>query len=393
MGMINCTFKGLREKKGRTFLITLSIAIGVFSVLMIRIISDNGVRLINAELDSLGMSGISLRRQNFELEEQFTNKDLEQIRTTEYVESATPMITANGFLKNSDDNNVLIFGIDENAKSVISVETTDGEKISRADIVGRTKVCQIDEDSAKNLFGDASPLGREIELFIGSSVSRYTVVGTVKASSNLLETAVGDLMPKTIYLPYTTLQSEIGADRIDQIAVCFSPQYENDWCIRQLTAMMDDKDIYSATLQVSDLNQQRESLNNIFSIITVVMQLIGGVSLLVSGLGIMTIMLISVGEKTKEIGIKKSIGAGGGDIAFEFLLEAGFISIIGSLLGLLVTLLVAVVAYFLFSIKLVISVSAIFAVIAAAVLCGVLFGVYPAMKAAALKPIDALRSE
>ena len=129
LGMIKLCFFGLKQRKGRTALISLSIAIGVFSVLIISIISDNGVNLINGELDSLGICGVSISKTATENEEMLSNDDLDNIKKQYYVESATPIITANGFLKNNDNSAALVCGIDENARSVISDETVSGEKI------------------------------------------------------------------------------------------------------------------------------------------------------------------------------------------------------------------------------------------------------------------------
>lgn len=393
IGMIKLCLSSLRERKGRTGLIAISIAIGVFSVLIISIISDNGVTLINAELDSLGISGVSLSRPTAEITEQFTNEDLNTIKKAEYVSSATPIITATGYLKDQEIDTALVCGIDENAKSVISINTVEGEKILRSDIIGREKVCLIDQKTADTLFNNRSPLGKTIDVFIGGSSEKFKVTGIVEASSNILQTSVGDLLPSIIYVPFTTLQEQLGSNRIDEIAVNFSGNYDNEACIQKIKMLMSDKNLYSSELQVEDLNKQRDSLNGILSIITTVMRLIGFVSLLVSGLGIMTIMLVSVSEKTQEIGIKKSIGATKGNIVFEFLFESAFISVLGSLIGIAFSLITVAAAHLIFGMSIEINLLTIISTVAAAVVCGILFGVYPAIKAARLKPIDALRSE
>lgn len=393
IAMIRLCLSGMRERKGRTGLIAISIAIGVFSVLIISIISDNGVTLINAELDSLGISGVSLSRPSAEITEQFTNEDLNRIKKAEYVSSATPIITATGYLKDAEIDNALVCGIDENAKSVISIDTVDGEKILRSDIIGREKICLIDKETAKTLFGNRSPLGKTIDIFIAGSSEKFTVSGIVEASSNILQTSVGDLLPSIIYVPFTTLQEQIGSNRIDEIAVNFSGDYDNEACIQKIKTLMNDKNLYYSKLQVEDLNKQRDSLNGILSIITTIMRLIGFVSLLVSGLGIMTIMLVSVSEKTQEIGIKKSIGATKGNIVFEFIFESAFISVLGSMIGIAISLIAVAAAHLFFDMIIEINFMTILSTVAIAVVCGILFGVYPAIKAARLKPIDALRSE
>ena len=129
------------------------------------------------------------------------------------------------------------------------------------------------------------------------------------------------------------------------------------------------------------------------AVVASVLRMIGGVSLLVSGLGIMTVMLISVGEKTREIGIKKSIGAAKRDIVFEFLFESSFLSLLGCGIGIALTLLAVGIACVAFDLKIAIRLSSVLMTVFAALLCGIIFGVYPAIKAARLKPIDALQNE
>ena len=393
LGMIKLCFFGLKQRKGRTALISLSIAIGAFSVLIISIISDNGVNLINGELDSLGICGVSISKTATENEEMLSNDDLDNIKKQYYVESATPIITANGFLKNNDNSAALVCGIDENARSVISVETVSGEKIEYSDIVSKNMVCQIDEETAKEIFENKNPLGKEIDMFLCGEVNTFTVVGVVKESSSVLQTSVGELLPKLIYVPFTTLQKIMGTSKINQIAVDFSGEFSNDVCVEKIKSVIGSKKIYSSTLQVEDLNKQRNTLNNLLDIITVVLKLIGGISLIVSGIGIMTIMLVSVNEKTREIGIKKSIGAKKSNIVFEFIFESAFISALGGLFGVFLTFTVVLIAKLFFSLLIVINIKTIFLILFVSIICGIVFGVYPAIKASNLKPIDALRSE
>jgi len=393
LGMIKLCVCGLKQRKGRTALIALSIAIGVFSVLIISVISDNGVKLINGELDSLGICGVSISKATTETDEMLSNKDLNNIKKQNYVESATPVITANGYIKNNDSSSALICGIDENAKSVIAVETIKGEKIKYSDIVSRNMVCQIDEETAKRLFDNKNPLGKKIDVFLRGEVNAFTVIGVVKASSSILQTSVGELLPDIIYVPFTTLQKLTGNSKINQIAVNFSKNSSNEVCIEKIKSVIGNEKIYSSTLQFEDLNKQRNTLNNLLDIITIILKLIGGISLVVSGIGIMTIMLVTVNEKTKEIGIKKSIGARKSNIVFEFIFESALISAIGGLLGIVIMFISVLFAKIFFAMAIAVNFKTVFGILIISILCGIIFGVYPAVKASNLKPIDALRSE
>lgn len=393
LGIIKLCGCGLRQRKGRTALISLSIAIGVFSVLIISIISDNGVNLINNELDSLGICGVSISKTATENEDLFSNEDLQNIKKQNYVKNATPVITMTGYLKNKKNSATLICGIDENAKSVISVETIKGKKIEYSDIAAKNLSCQIDENTAKELFNTKNPMGKSIDVFISGEVVGFKVVGVVKPGSSILQTSVGEFLPNIIYVPYTTLQKISGSPKISQIAVSFSEKLSNDLCIEKIKSVVGNKKIYSSTIQVEDLNKQRSTLNNLLGIITMVLKLIGGISLIVSGIGIMTIMLISVNEKTKEIGIKKSIGASKSHIVLEFIFESAIISAIGGIFGILLSLSAVLVGKIFFAMDIAINFKTFLSTFLISVLCGIIFGVYPAIKASNLKPIDALRSE
>ncbi len=392
-GLIKFCVYSLKQRKGRTALIALSIAIGVFSVLIISVISDNGVKLINNEMDSLGICGVSISKAATDADELLSNEDLDKIKKQNYVESATPVITATGYLKNSDDSAALICGIDENAKSVISVETVKGEKINYSDIIAKSMICQIDKETAKKLFGSKNPLGQKIGVFLYGETNTFTVVGVVEESSSILQTSVGELLPNIIYVPFTTLQKIMGSSKINQIAVNFSGDLSNEVYIEKIKSVINSKKIYSSDLQIEDLNKQRNTLNNLLNIITVVLKLIGGISLIVSGIGIMTIMLVTVNEKTKEIGIKKAIGARKRNIVFEFIFESAFISGLGGIAGVLLMFIVVMFSKIFIATSVSVSISTVLITLLISVLCGVIFGVYPAIKASNLKPIDALRNE
>lgn len=393
LGIIKFCVFGLKQHKGRTALISLSIAIGVFSVLIISVISDNGVNLINGELDSLGICGVSISKSSTENSDLFTNEDLINIKSQDYVESATPLISATGYLKNANNSAALICGIDENARSVISVETAEGEKIKYSDIVSKNEICQIDEDTAKELFDNKNPIGKTVDIFLCGEVTSFKIVGIVKPGSSVLQTSVGELLPNIIYIPFTTLQKITGNSKISQIAVNFSGEFSDDICVEKIKTVIGNKKLYSSKIQVEDLNKQRNTLNNLLNIITVILKLIGGISLVVSGIGIMTIMLVTVNEKTKEIGIKKSIGASKSNIVFEFVFESALISAIGGIIGVAFTMLSVALAKIFLDVYVAVNFKTILFTFLISVLCGVIFGVYPALKASNLKPIDALRNE
>lgn len=393
MGMIKLCLCSLKSKKGRTALIAISIAIGILSVMMIDIISDNGVVLINNELDLLGVCGVSVSKNSSDRVEMMTNEEFEQIKNQSFVKSATPVITASGYFKKDGVGGAAVCGIDENAKSVISVETYKGKKIDKSDIIAKSFVCLIDEKTAENLFESSSVIGKDLDIFLFGKTVRFKVKGVVKASSSILKTSVSELLPNLVYVPYTTLQFLMGNNMLDQVAVNFSEEYSSEQCVIRLKNVLQNNQTGTAEIEIGDLNKQRKSLSGILDIITAVLQLIGGVSLIVSGMGIMTVMLITVKEKTKEIGIKKSIGATKSKIVFEFLFESAFISAVGCGVGVLITIIFSFIIKNYFYPAYTVNYISIFYTVLIGIFCGIAFGVYPAFKAAGLKPIDALKNE
>ena len=168
---VKCLFR----KKLRTTLTIVSIAIGICAVLIIGTISDTGKLIINKELDSLGINGISLSVKENAAENQLQNEDLKYVRSLPFVDDATPIIMGSGFLKTEDDNNsVILWGVDSGAEQVISLNLISGRNFTRADISKNANVCLLDKSTAERLFEDKSfILNREIEIFISGSTKKF----------------------------------------------------------------------------------------------------------------------------------------------------------------------------------------------------------------------------
>lgn len=390
---VKCLFR----KKLRTTLTIVSIAIGICAVLIIGTISDTGKLIINKELDSLGINGISLSVKENAAENQLQNEDLKYVRSLPFVDDATPIIMGSGFLKTEDDNNsVILWGVDSGAEQVISLNLISGRNFTRADISKNAKVCLLDKSTAERLFEDKSfILNREIEIFISGSTKKFKIVGIIETDSGILQGAVGEYIPTLIYIPYTTLQSETGTNSLSQIAVKVAGEGEEqvDILSHKIENAVNSQKGLNGAIKADNLTKQRSKLTGTLDIITMILSLIGAISLLVAGLGTMTVMLFSVTERTKEIGIKKSIGAKRRDIIKEFLCESTILSVLGCVLGIAVTFILVTAASFITGISLSLNAYQIFLALGVSLLSGVVFGIYPAYCAAKLNPVEALRRE
>lgn len=387
--MIKQCLCGLSYKKVRTILIIISIAVGVFSVTVTQVIATTGSNYVNGELDALGISGICISKSTSPDADKLTNTDLENLKRQNFVDSATPIMMQTAYTKSESLPSVVLCGIGENAESIISLKILSGYTVSEKNIQKKDNVCLIDEQTAKTLFGTNNATGRKISMFFGGESENFTVIGIVKVGSSLLQGTIGDMLPTVIYVPFTALQKKLGDDKLDQIALHLSVNADESEAITKITNLISS----DQPIKINDLNSQRSSLNDLLSKLTVFLELFGGISMLVAGIGIMTVMLISVNEKKKEIGIKKAIGATKFQIMLEFLFESAFLALLGAIFGICFAIIGSGAAQKAFKIDIALSFSGIFRIFAISILCGIIFGVYPAIKAAKTPILEALKNE
>lgn len=383
-----------RYFRGRTVLSVISVAIGVASVMLIGYIGDSGTAAVNKELDTLGMDGLTIYAESGVSGSVLRTKDLQTIEQNPNVLSAEPLMVLGAEI-NSGRNRATaatVWGIREDV-SVMKFDIFHGRQIKTSDIKAKANVCMVDAELAKTLYGRTNITGKKISMTINSITQEYDIIGVVKCSSGIVNNVVGSVIPSFVYIPYSTFQLSAGTDTLDRIAVKIKDGYEiqqvSDSIIRSLELSNGYKEIYSS----QNLAVQRESLQNLLSIVTLVLSVIGGISLFVAGLGIMTVMLVSVNEKTREIGIKKAIGAKNGNILFEFIFEAFSIAFLGSVVGIIIGTSVFLAAALFLKISFFFAYIRCIACMTVSIIIGCVFGAYPAYKAASMKPVEALRRD
>ncbi len=362
------------------------IAIGTALVILISCISAIGETMIESELQSMGIDGLSVSSSDG-----LTEDCLMTIREMPEVKEAMPLLVKTSFALVDDDHfGIVNCGIDSGAEQVISLELLHGRMLSRGDIVSDAMVCVVDEALATEAFGKTDVVGNTLEVSFGETVNTVEIVGVTATGSSLLQTVTA-MIPYMVYMPYSTVQTYVGTDRFDQIAVRMNSAEQTQGVqqsiIHKLSYMQDD----IGKLTTENLASQRDRLDVLVRILSVGLSAIGGVSLFVSGFGIFTVMLSSVNERTREIGVKKAIGASESRIMVEFLVTAVLLSAVGALAGLAVGVGLIYIGCLIFAIDPVIPVGNILILFLATLLMGSLFGIYPARRAAKLKPVDALR--
>ncbi len=388
MYCLKLALRSIYHKKARTVFTSVSIAVGVASVLIISVISGLGREAMNNELDSLGINGLLISARDEEGHNSLMTDDLSLVREMDNISSAIPIVTSSGnVIANGRTQPIIIWGIDSGAEGIISFKLEGGSDISETNVANNDYCCLVDEKSGNNL-------GETIQVMLSDNKFNLKINGTVSVDSGIMKSLASDYIPPIIYIPYTTLQEMTDSEKLSQIAIKVAEKdMDNvDEVGKDIQRKLLLNRTESDTVSVQNLVQQRNKLNNLLNIITLALSAIGAVSLLVAGLSIMTVMMMSVNERTKEIGIKRAIGAAKGKVMTELLAETVLITLIGSIIGLVITFIVTLIGSNLgFNIK--INISMIIITVVAAVAGGMLFGLYPSFIAAKLNPIDALRKD
>lgn len=390
---IQLSFQNIRSNKMRTFLTTLGIIIGVAAVISMITIVDGVIDTVMSEFSSLGAGTLSVSAQGTPLKRGLSESDLKKIEALDNVAGLTPTISLNGSGAREGEmfENVTIQGKSDDYylnNDIISY----GRPLKQVDLDNESYVCVINQDMAENFFPGENPIGQKIMLMgIG-----FTVVGLEGESDDLMATmsTFGSTSDGTAVIPYTTARKLTGSNGITSLEVYIEDTDFTEQLVENIETILyqafnQRDDCYS----VFSMDSLLETMDSMMSMMTYMLAGIASIALLVGGIGIMNMMLVSVTERTKEIGLRKAMGATPGRIQLQFLLEAIVLSLLGGILGVILGLLISYVAAVLLEIEFVISVSAVALGVGFSTAVGIIFGWAPAKKASQLSPIDALRSE
>lgn len=392
--LLKCAFRNLGRKRMRSLLTIMGIAIGVASVVIVGNISQCGTVAVNSELNSLGLGGLSISSNLTAKDATLKQEDLDVIRQIPHVQQAMPLMMQNTDIYSRNmQSKALIWGIDSRANQIISLQVLYGRSISNRDVSSSGNVCLVDENYAKLVYFRENIVGKKINVLCGSSVEEFEVVGVVKTGSGLLQNLIGNYIPTFVYIPYTTLQHEIGRNSFDQIAVRVEDGTDVDAVGANITQALSRSNGIAGGYLSNNLVKQKDGLTSLLDIVTLILSAVGAISLVVASLSIMTVMLVSVNERTREIGIKKSIGAKRSTILIEFLLEALLISVFGCIVGAASGYAISLAGASYFKMVLQPRMDILLLAVGFSLASGIIFGVYPAAKASNLRPVDALRLE
>ncbi|MDE6305798.1 MAG: ABC transporter permease [Muribaculaceae bacterium] len=401
--LLKIALKALNNNKLRCFLTMLGIIIGVASVITMLAIGQGSKNSIKAQISEMGSNMIMIHpgnmqrggvRQSADDMQTLKIPDYEALRDeTSYISAVSPMVNSSGqFINGNNNYPSSLYGITPDYMEIRKVSVADGEMFDEADIKSAAKVCLLGKTVVDNLFPDGSnPIGRVVRF----NKIPLTVVGVLESKGT---NSMGMDQDDVVLAPYTTVMKRVLAVDYLQSIFCSALSEEmTDQATDEITSILRNrhklKDDADDDFDIRSQQELSEMMNSTSDMMTVLLACIAGISLLVGGIGIMNIMYVSVTERTREIGLRMSIGARGIDILSQFLIEAIIISVtggtIGVIIGCMASWLVNVIAHWPVYIQLY-SVILSFAV---CTLTGMFFGWYPAKKAADLDPIEAIRYE
>ena len=393
METLRIAARNLSRRRSQLALTVCGIAIGVFSVLVISAIGSAGQQVMGQELEKLGFDCITVSATQSELNS-MDGDDLAAVNSMDEVVLAAPLSTSFGRATMREYvGDVLLCGVDQHVGKIIQLELKRGRLLQESDIAAGANYCVVDEKLAYAYYKRTNIVGKQMEITVDQGTETYTIVGVVDGDSSALKNLVGDYVPSFVYLPYTSLQSLCRKSAIDQFFVKLAPETDPDTVGEKVVGLLDASAGYRNLYHYEDLAVQKERLNSILGTATLALSAIGGISLLVSGLSIMTIMTVSVRDRTREIGIKKAVGAKTAHILWEFMVEAILLTVAGSSIGILASKGATAVAGYLLGVQFPMGLTIIAVTLLFSVGVGAIFGVYPAKLASQLRPVDALRYE
>ncbi len=381
------------RSKTRSLLTMAGIAVGVFSVVLISTVGAVGTSEVGKTLVTMGVDTLLIQTAENAVSVTLKDTDVSAVRDIEGVSDVMPLmasITEAKLLGRRLD--CYVWGVDKSADKLISLTAKHGRLITNADCAAREKVCVIDEQFALKSYGRSNIVGKKLSIFLGGKYHTFTVIGVAESGLTSLQNMLSNIMPGFMYLPITTMQQLCGRTTYDKIAVKLTDANSDTEIVDLVTGALDKKNDVKDGYICNNLLSQKSQLEGIMSIVTTALSLVAGISLVVSGISVMTTMMMSVGERTREIGIKKAIGAKSSDIWAEFLTESVILTLLGSIAGIAFGLLVSGIGCLIIKVPFTVNIgSLLFSALASAAI-GAVFGAYPAVKAAKLRPAEALRT-
>lgn len=394
-------FTSIMRNKTRSFLTTLGVVIGVLSVILLTSIGNGLTVFVEQQFQELGSNllivtpgeivnsdggfdqqGAALSFSTSKL----TEADTQALTRAGYpITLAVPLSGVSGEARTAQGKRSgMVVGTTPGYSEVRNTKAQKGRFLSESDLSGNRKVVVIGSKIAEKLFVGVNPVGQNMTI----NKLRFEVIGVAEAKA--AGSFGGPDIDSFMYVPITTAKIALGADKIMEIMVQSASKDQlnrtKDLITTTLSKRLDAKDF-----AVTDQSEILKTIQTILGVLTIGLSGIAAISLVVGGIGIMNIMLVAVSERTKEIGLRKALGATPANILIQFLIESAVLSTFGGVVGIILGVLGALALRNFFPATP--SLDSILLAFGVSLATGIIFGVFPAKKAAALSPIEALRYE
>lgn len=396
---IKMAFENIKSNKGRSILTMLGIIIGISSVILIISVGNGASSMINDELEGMAGGQVYIYSDKEISNYGITKEDMNAIKEKiDHVIGVTPQESYSGTILGKKGNfTASLVGGTQDMKYVVKQDIMKGKFYTEKDFLNANKVCVIQETDAMKIFGTTDVVGMSLEVTLYNHSVDVTIIGVTKASESSMIMGKSNEAPINLYMPSSALYQigGFGTERYQGIFVvgesgAYSKQIANA-TMKLLEARHHTQE--DSIYKVEDFNDYMSQINNVLGTMTTFVVLVAAISLLVGGIGVMNIMLVSVTERTREIGIRKALGARTRSIMLQFLSESAIITLVGGVIGIVLGILGAYGVCAIPAITFEPSIS-IFVILIATLFSsgvGLFFGIYPARKAAKLSPIEALR--
>ncbi|EOR23911.1 ABC transporter permease [Cytobacillus oceanisediminis] len=384
---IKIAFKNITMNKLRAVLTMLGIIIGVAAVIALTSLGMGASNSVSDEIAGLGTTTVSVNLSGNSSEEEVVDYD-ELMAFAEYdeVKAVSPTVTTSSTLKNgtTSSSGVTVTGVTTSYEEVQDITLQSGRNVMDIDLDNRNKVVVLGYNVATELFGFTTPVDKTVQI----DGTTFKVIGVLAEKGEELTGSVDD----SVLIPFTTAQRFIGQTYVTSATVLMTDEDSVEMGMAKMKQKLYNQfDGDETSYSVRNQSSVTEALDSVSNTMTLLLAGIASISLIVGGIGIMNIMLVSVTERTREIGIRKAIGARKKDIMLQFLIEAIVLSALGGILGAAIGIGSAEILSTTLDMTSQITWWVVGGSVSFSVLIGIIFGIFPANKASNLSPLEALR--
>ena len=396
---LKSALQNVKSNKMRSFLTMLGIIIGISSVIIIVEIGHGGKQYLTGQFESIGTNVVNLsvssEKNDIRQSDYFTMDDVKLIKEKiPKVQAVIPTLNGFGSMAVGDKKkNAQITGLTVDYLKLQNFEIVSGRFLNERDTQSQKSIAIIDDTSAMKLYRTTNVVGKKLTVSVGNNNISLTIVGVIKNPAGSLGAAFGDRMPGYVMIPITICDKILASTNMNRMSVTLTDMTDSKDTSSKIVRLLEIEHNTTGKYAAEEGFKQMDTINNALNMFTMVISAIAAISLLVGGIGVMNIMLVSVTERTREIGIRKALGATMKDIRMQFLTESLILCATGGLIGMSLGIGVGFAVGKVLKLDIGVSISVVIISFLFSSAVGIFFGLYPANKAALLDPIEALRYE